>query len=100
VSSLDRGQVRAIIISSAQRVSADLDESWVEDNGDETRLAGDGGLSSLTIVALMVEVEEMLSEASGGPVSLSSDSLMSARRSPLATVGSFTDFVLERLGSS
>lgn len=83
----------AVIIS----VARDFDEPWEHDRGDATPILADGGLSSLVVVALVTEVEMELSERTGKDVSLASDSFLSANSSPLETLGSFTDFVAERL---
>lgn len=90
----DLSAILAAIISS---VAGDFDEPWGHDRGDATPILADGGLSSLVVVALVTEVEMELSERTGKDVSLASDSFLSASSSPLETLGSFTDFVAERL---
>ncbi len=97
---LDREQVVELVTSCVGRVAADFQEPWAATSGEQTPILADGGVSSLTVVAIMVEVEQELTERLGVLISLASDSLMSARRSPLATVGSFTDFVLECIAAA
>ncbi len=99
MSPFEHDEVQAMVISCIERVAGDFDESWSAEEGSAAPILADGGLSSLTVVAIMVEVEQELGEQLGRPVSLASDSLMSATNSPLATVGSFTDFVVGRVGA-
>lgn len=85
-----------IVASALGRVAEDFDEPW-SFGGPQTVVMGDGGLSSLAIVAAIVEAEQEVEDRVGRPVELSSDALLSETRSPLATVLSFAEFIVERV---
>jgi hypothetical protein len=55
-------------------------------------------LDSLGVVALIVDVEQMLEEKHDVSITLASDKAMSAKNSPFRTVGVLADHVLETIG--
>jgi acyl carrier protein len=65
---------------------------------DESVLFGPGGgLDSLGLVSLILDVEVAVGERVGRAVVLADDRAVSQRRSPFRTVGSLADHVLSRL---
>lgn len=68
---------------------------------EETPLYGRGGaLDSLGLVALVLDVEQTVSDQSGVPVCLADDRALSLSRSPFRNVGSFADHVMVILNGS
>jgi acyl carrier protein len=68
---------------------------------EATRLyGGEGSLDSLGLVALVVDVEQALSDESGVPVVLADEHALAQGRSPFRNVESFTDYILQRLDGS
>jgi hypothetical protein len=95
---MDRSDIVDLIANAAARVSRDLGESWTYE-GEGTGLLSGDALTSLTMVSLVVEVEQELEDRSGKPISLASDAFLSSTRSPLSTIGTFADLITERLSS-
>jgi hypothetical protein len=66
---------------------------------EDTVLYGPGGgLTSLDLVALILDVEEALTDASGGRLVLADERALSQRHSPFRDVRSLADHVMTRLG--
>ena len=89
---------RADIVSFVVQAVVDLDPPRLAADSAitvETPLFGENGvLDSLGLVALIVDVEEMLSDEVGRPIPLADDRAMSQTRSPFRTVGSLADYAL------
>jgi acyl carrier protein len=61
----------------------------------DTALFGRGGwLDSMGLVTLVVEVEQVLAEQFGLPITLADDRAMSQRSSPFRTVGTLVAYIL------
>lgn len=92
---LHRDQLVSLIIDKV----TDIDPPGLagRSNGlsDQTVLFGKEGLfDSLGLVALIVDVEQGIADASGVSVTLGDDRAMSQSRSPFRTVGSLADYAL------
>ena len=62
--------------------------------GEDTRLFGpDGPLDSASLVSLIVEVEQQISEISGTEILIADDRAMSQAHSPFRTIGSLADYI-------
>jgi acyl carrier protein len=61
---------------------------------------GDNGVDSLTLVRLIAEVERLVEDRFGNQIVLADERAMSRRNSPFRTVGSFCEFVQERLATA
>ena len=85
-----------MIAEAATRGANDFGEEWIY-AGEDTPLLSGGAFSSITMVALIMDVEQALEDATGTSVPLSTDAFMSATRSPLSTVSTFADFILEQI---
>jgi hypothetical protein len=65
---------------------------------EETALYGPaGGLDSLGLVSLILEVEEAVSDRTGRPLVLADEKALSQRRNPFRDVRSFADHVMSRV---
>jgi acyl carrier protein len=56
-------------------------------------------LDSVGLVSVVMEIEARLDEDFGVEVSLTSDAAMSRERSPLRTVGTIRDYVIEQVAT-
>jgi D-alanine--poly(phosphoribitol) ligase subunit 2 len=66
--------------------------------GEDTVLYGSGGgLDSLGLVSLILEVEEAVNAQCGTPLVLADAQAMSQKRNPFRDVQSLADYVLRRL---
>ena len=98
---MDRGVVLDEVYGAIRRANElrELDSRIA--CAEDTILYGSGGsLDSLGLVSLLMDVEEAVSARSGRPLVLTDEHAMSQRRNPFRTVGSLTDYVLERLNST
>jgi acyl carrier protein len=92
---LTRGDVQRIILDALTSINEERpdDERFVV--GPETLLFGaDAPLDSLSLVSVIVDVEQAVSDAAGTEVSLTDDRAMSQEISPFTDVGTLTDYVL------
>lgn len=65
---------------------------------EKTELFGsDGQLDSMSLVSLIVSIEEALENKFGKSILLASEKAMSQRRSPFVTVGSLVDYTEQLL---
>jgi hypothetical protein len=68
---------------------------------EDTALYGPGGaLTSLGLVALILDVEEAVNARTGSGLVLADERAMSQRRSPFRDVRSLADYVMARLGEA
>lgn len=65
---------------------------------DTVLFGGDDGIDSLSLVRLIVDIEQRLQEELDRQVSLADERAMSAKRSPYRSVGALTDFIVEHIG--
>ncbi len=96
--------MRAAVVRLVEKAIAELNQELeyeeLEKITEATRLlGGDAGLDSLSLVALIVAIEEDVQDQFGRPVVLADERAMSRKNSPYRTVGALVDFVVERLGS-
>lgn len=90
-----RNQVVDVISFVIEQENALRDHPIDYSAGETTQLYGPAGaLDSLGLVSLIVGVEQELEARLGLRLTLVSDSAMSSRRSPFATIGSFADYIV------
>ncbi|HEY6926354.1 MAG TPA: hypothetical protein VI653_22915 [Steroidobacteraceae bacterium] len=86
--------IRSLIYRAIDSQSALLPAPLDISRGDDTNLFGEGGqLDSMSLVSLIVGIEEEVESQFGVSLILASDKAMSMRRSPFATVGSLLQYV-------
>jgi D-alanine--poly(phosphoribitol) ligase subunit 2 len=92
---MNRAELVALICGSVRDIAADahpIDRGAI---GEELRLFGSKGLlDSLGLVALVLDVEQHVSDQLGRAISLADDRALSLERSPFRTVGTLADYVL------
>lgn len=89
----------AVVIEVVRQIA---DERGIEvaQVDSETLLIGpEAFLDSVGLVSVVMEIEARIDEDFGAEVSLTSDTAMSRERSPLRTVGTIRDFVIEQVAT-
>jgi acyl carrier protein len=93
--SIDREQIVALIIDKVREIDPPALAGGADGLSDQTRLFGKEGLfDSLGLVALIVDVEQAIADASGVSVTLGDDRAMSQSHSPFRSVGALADYAL------
>lgn len=91
---MKRDSVKAIIIEGIEIINnlRELDDQ-VPTDGNVPLFGDDGYLDSMTLVALLIDVEESLQD-NGCKISLSTERAMSEENSPFKDVESLVDYVI------
>ena len=98
---IDREQVVSLIIQAVKDIDPPALDGKPDGLSEETRLFGKEGLfDSLGLVALIVDVEQGVSDASGVSITLGDDRAMSQSHSPFRSVGSLADYALMLLSEN
>ncbi|WDD91540.1 hypothetical protein Bsp3421_001468 [Burkholderia sp. FERM BP-3421] len=86
--------IRDIINRAIDAQEALLPAPVDRSRGDATPIFGEGApFDSLGLVALIVQIEEMVEGELGAGITLVSEKAMSAHRSPFATIGALAEFI-------
>lgn len=94
-----RDQIITLVVDAVTDLNEELQYETLNNPTDETILfGGDDGIDSLSLVRLVVDIEQRIQEETGKKVSLTDERAMSAKRSPYRSVGALTDFIIEGLG--
>jgi len=94
-----REQIITLVKDAVIDLNDELQYDTLENPTDETVLfGGDDGIDSLSLVRLVVDIEQRIQEETGKKTSLTDERAMSAKRSPYRSVGALTDFIVEGLG--
>lgn len=93
-----RDQAFRIVKAAIEELNEELEYDTLESVSDDTPIfGGEDGIDSLSLVRLVVAIEQRVSEELDTDVVLSDEKAMSAKRSPYRTAASLADFVAERL---
>ena len=85
--------LESLIVTCLRALSAQQNFTVPADLGRATPLFGDRGmLDSLTLVALVVAVEQAIEDELGASVSLADEKALSQKHSPYRTIGSLADY--------
>jgi hypothetical protein len=96
--SLTREQIQQVILEGLAEEGINL-ESAIS-SPDEIRLVGKGAvLKSVVLVALLVGIEQRLSERHEVELSLMDEQAMSQTRSPFRSVGTLSDYIFQRIAA-
>ena len=94
-----REQIFTLVRDAVTDLNDELQYETLENPTDETVLfGGDDGIDSLSLVRLVIDIEQRIQEKTGKKTSLTDERAMSAKRSPYRSVGTLTDFIIEGLG--
>jgi acyl carrier protein len=93
-----RHDIAALIVQQVQEVGSEQSIPLPADLDDSTALFGQNGLlDSLSLVSLVVTVEQAVEDQYGVLVSLTDDKAMSQKNSPYRTIGSLADYICTAL---
>lgn len=91
--------IRKQILAAVHELGEDLEIKSLKTADDQTALIGSRSeVDSITLVSLIVDVEEGLASALNLHVTLADERAMSRRRSPFRTVATLVDYVVELQG--
>jgi acyl carrier protein len=94
---LSAERIRAILIEAVDEVNLQLPKEKKLRKADETTLTGEGTvLDSLTLMSLLVSVEEKVASESGLELSLADEAANATDATPLETLGTLRQFILSR----
>lgn len=95
---LDERGVEEIIMNSLKTINEELDEEEKVEIGPESGLFGVGcPLDSLSLVSLIVDVEEEINARVKEPVALMDDMAVMREPSPFGSVKSLKEYIMELL---
>lgn len=95
---IDNNQITDIVLDAIRDANQlRILEMKIGESTDEPLYGGAGKLDSLSLVALLMDIEELLLD-NGYEVSLSSEDAMSQGRSPYRDVSSLVDYISSQLG--
>lgn len=84
--------------AAVEEMNEELDYDTLRDVSDDTPVfGGEDGIDSLSLVSLVVRLEELVEDRFERSVTLADEKAMSSRNSPYRTVGTLTDFVVRRM---
>ena len=96
----DRDHIFQIIKDAISDLNDELDYDHLRDVQQDTPIfEGDESLDSLSLVALIVDIEARVEDTFCTEVMLASEKAMSMQNSPYRTVSSLTDFVLGEMAT-
>ena len=91
-----RKKILEIIIRSAGLINSTLDDKLPIEQVEACPLYGDSStLDSISLVTLIVYVEQGIEDQFDIPVIIANEKAMSRRSSPFLTIGTLTDYALE-----
>ena len=91
---MNREQLVEIIVSSLGEILADQGEDGIGELDESTYLIGPRSIvDSLSLVSLIVDVEQRLREEQGVSLSIADERAMSQEHSPFRSVGTLAGYV-------
>ena len=95
-------ELTALVVDSLREILSEMDDAErpvLAAIDASTPLYGrDSAINSLTLVSLIVDIEQCLAEEHDVFVTLADDRAMSQARSPFRTIGSLVAYVEQRIG--
>lgn len=83
-----------IVINAVNEINQLLDHQLLVDKARDCELYGESGLlDSISLVTLIVKVEEKIENEFNVAIILASEKAMSQRRSPFLTIGALCDYI-------
>ena len=96
-----REEAFSLVKAAIEDLNEELDYDSLRRVTEETPIyGGDDGIDSLSLVALVVGLEQEVEKAFGRRVSLADQKAVSMRHSPYRTAGSLADHIAARLESN
>lgn len=89
-----RSKILNIVINAVTSINSLLEVKIPIENGDDCELYGlNGAMDSLSLVTLIVSIEEGIESELGISVILANEKAMSQKRSPFRSVRSLVDYI-------
>ena len=89
--------IRDLVIASRNQIEDDF--SLEPSSNPEDLFGGTSNLDSMTLVALIADIEALIAEKTGKIITLASEKAMSRNQSPFSTLTSICEFINELLKS-
>jgi len=96
-----REKAFTLVKDAIAELNEELEYDTLREVGEDTPIyGGDEGIDSLSLVTLIVNLEERSESAFGRRLALADQKAMSMRNSPYRTAGALADFIVARLGEA
>ena len=93
-----RDDVAAVILEAAKIIDQTLVEKMPLERGTDCPLYGEGSvIDSISLVSLVVLVEQKIEDKFDTPIILADEKAMSRKRSPFLTIATLAEYVEERM---
>lgn len=89
----------AIIIEVVQQIADERGIEVAQVDSETVLIGPEAFLDSVGLVSVVMEIEARIDEDFGAEVSLTSDAAMSRERSPLRTIGTIREFIMEQVAA-
>lgn len=91
-------EIETLVIESVRLLAKDFEIEALAEATHESLLYGEGGpLDSMSLVNLVADLEDALSEKYGANISLADERAMSAKRSPFRSIADLSAAIEERM---
>ena len=95
---INKENIFSVIQSGLTHLKEDFELDGLNDISMETRLIGpQSGISSITLVALIAEIEDLIAEEFGKEIVLADERAMSLKQSPFRRISTLVDYIAELL---
>ena len=89
-------QIKEILFKSVEEINKTLDEDQQLELSTETVLLGkDGNIDSITLVNLIVAIEESIEDELNVGITLVDEKALSQKESPFRTIGTLIDYIAQ-----
>lgn len=97
MSEVDRKKAFTLVMEAIEELNEELEYDTLRVVTDQTPIyGGDEGIDSLSLVTLIVNIEERTEAAFGRRIALADQRAMSMRNSPYRSAGALADFIVAR----
>lgn len=87
-------RVKKIVVDAVNELNELLDNKVLINDEGDSELYGQGGvLDSISLVTLIVKVEEKIESEFGSPIILANEKAMSQKRSPFLSVNTLSEYI-------
>ena len=99
-SKVNKETIFSVVIIALTQIREDFELDQEEDISPETRLIGpQSGISSITLVALIAEIEDAISDKFEKEIVLADERAMSLKQSPFRRISTLVDYIAERINN-
>ena len=94
--SISVSEIRVQVLAAVHKLGEDIENEFLKSASSETSLIGrKSEVDSITLVSIIVDVEERLADQLGLDVVLADERAMSQKRSPFRTIQTLAEYVFE-----